>query len=210
MFPGSLQLPAGLAFVLAGVLACFSGYRLFRVILGIFGFILGALVATSVLPPTDGTAVVVTAIVGGAIGAGILVLAYYVGIAFAGAALAAVLLNVVFSQFGREPHAILVVAACIAGALAAMQLSRTVIIIATAFGGAWTLLVGVLLLAGDRLLGGVTPKGDAWIVYPLNPAPEHRWVQLAWIVVGAIGLLVQLGRSRTVKVRGKRRVRKSE
>jgi hypothetical protein len=29
------------------VLACFAGYRLFRIVLGIYGFILGAMIASS-------------------------------------------------------------------------------------------------------------------------------------------------------------------
>ena len=36
------------------------------------------------------------------------------------------------------------------GAIGAMVLQRYVIIVATAFGGAWTIIVGALALAGDR------------------------------------------------------------
>lgn len=192
MLPVVYQIPAGVVFVLGGAVACFAGYRLFRVVLGIFGFILGALVATSVLPPANTTAALVTGLVGGLIGAAILVLTYFVGVAFAGAALAAVLVHVVAGLLGFEPHLLLVIAACVLGAWAAMALQRYVIIVATAFGGAWTLVVGVLLVAGPRLLSGPTPKAGDWLAYPLNPAPAHRWVQVAWIVVGAVGLLVQL------------------
>lgn len=206
MLPGVYQVPAGAVFLVGGVLACFAGYRLFRVVLGIFGFILGALIATSVLPPTDTTAALVTGLIGGAIGAGILVLTYFVGVAFAGAALAAVAVHVVAGELGKDPHVLLVVAACVAGAWAAMTLQRYVIVAATAFGGAWTLVVGVLLVAGSRLLPGPTPKSGDWLAYPLNPAPAHRWVQLAWIVVGAAGLLVQL---KAGKGKKSRKVKKS-
>jgi hypothetical protein len=195
--PVAFQVPAGVVLAAGGALACFAGYRLFKVVLGIFGFILGALIATSVLPPSDTTAALVTGLVGGLIGAAILVLTYFVGVAFAGAALAAVVLHVAAGQFGWDPHVLLVIAACVLGAWAAIALQRYVIVAATALGGAWTLVVGVLLAAGPRLLPGPTPKAGDWLAYPLNPAPEHRWVQLAWIIVGAVGLLVQLrGRKR--------------
>ena len=39
------------------------------------------------------------------------------------------------------------------GALGALALQRYVIIVSTAFGGAWTAIVGGLALAGDRLAG---------------------------------------------------------
>jgi hypothetical protein len=53
MLPASYQLPAAVILVAGGALACFFGYRLFRTVLGIYGFILGALIATSVLGPTE-------------------------------------------------------------------------------------------------------------------------------------------------------------
>jgi MFS family permease len=206
VLPGVYQLPAGVVFVLGGALACFAGYRLFKAVLGVFGFILGALIATSVLPPSGTTAALVTGLAGGLAGAAILLLSYFVGVAFAGAALAAVAVNIVAGQLGREPHVLVVVGACVLGAWIAMALQRQVIIAATAFGGAWTLVVGVLLVAGPRLLPGPTPKAGDWLAYPLDPAPEHRWVQLAWIVVGAVGLLVQLrtGKKKGTKKKGKK------
>ena len=46
MLPHSYELPAALVLVAAGALACFAGYRLFRLVLAIFGFILGAMLAS--------------------------------------------------------------------------------------------------------------------------------------------------------------------
>jgi len=207
VLPGTYVIPAAIILIVGGTLACFAGYRLFRYVLGIYGFILGALVATSVLPPNDTPTLLVTALVGGVIGAGILVVAYFVGIALAGAALAAVLVHVGFSQFGSEPHALVVIAACVVGALAALGAQRVVIIVITAFGGAWTLLVGVV-----ELVGGVskrpTAKAEDWLVYPFNPAPDQRWMVLVWIIVGAVGLAAQLGW--TVRSRRQKRAKPAE
>ena len=47
MLPASFQTPAAIILVLGGLLSCFAGYRVFRVVLGIYGFILGALLASS-------------------------------------------------------------------------------------------------------------------------------------------------------------------
>jgi hypothetical protein len=67
-----------------------------------------------------------------------------------------------------------------------------VIVVGTAFGGAWTILVGALALAAWQ---GAAPRGTggAWILYPLSPAPEAGWlVTAAWVALGLTGMAVQL------------------
>jgi hypothetical protein len=192
MLPPDYQVPAAVLLIAGGALACFLGFRLFRVVLAIYGFVLGALVATSVLAPVETTTVLLTGLVGGLVGAAILVLAYFAGVAFAGAALAAVLVHVIWSHFGAEPNSILVIVACVLGALAAASVQQLVIMAATAFGGSWTLLAGLLAVTGQRQVAVAAGKGDLWLTYPLNPAPGHWWVKVAWLVLGAAGLLVQL------------------
>jgi hypothetical protein len=74
-----------------------------------------------------------------------------------------------------------------------MFLQRYVIIIATAFGGAWTTIVGGLAISGDRGAARAASAGDVWILYPTTLAPGQRWVPAAWIALGLIGTGVQLG-----------------
>ena len=38
MFPSSYAAPIAVIFIVGGLLSCFAGYRLFRVVLGIYGF----------------------------------------------------------------------------------------------------------------------------------------------------------------------------
>jgi hypothetical protein len=193
MLPASYQVPAAIIFVVGGALACFLGYRIFRIVLAIYGFILGALAATSVMAPVDTTATLLTAVVGGLVGAAVLYFAYFIGVAFAGAALAALLVHIAWRHyFGGEPNALAIVAACIAGALASVSLQRYVIVLSTAFGGAWTLVVGALTLLGQPAAADAATKGDVWLAYPLNPAPGHTWTLVAWLVIGAAGTLVQM------------------
>ena len=49
MLPVTLQIPAAVILLAGGLVSCFAGYRLFRVVLSIYGFILGALLATSIV-----------------------------------------------------------------------------------------------------------------------------------------------------------------
>jgi hypothetical protein len=192
MLPSAYQVPAAILLLAGGLLACFAGHRLFKVVLGVYGFILGALVASSAMGADRGAWMVVAALSGGALGALMLILAYFIGVALVGAAAGALLLHVIFASLGREPHVLLAIAAAIAGAAAAMVLQRYVIILTTSFGGAWTVLVGGLALAGDGTAVRAAEKGNVWIAYPLNPAPGERWVIAAWIVLGIVGVVTQL------------------
>jgi hypothetical protein len=65
MLPATYQIPATLVLLLSGVLACFFGHRLFRVVLALFGFIIGALAASSVVGSSSSTYMLVAAIAGG-------------------------------------------------------------------------------------------------------------------------------------------------
>jgi hypothetical protein len=88
MLPGAYAVPAAVIFVISGAVACFAGYRMFRIVLGIYGFILGAMITTSVMGTSSTGARVLAAVEGGLIGAVLMVAAYIVGIGLIGAALA--------------------------------------------------------------------------------------------------------------------------
>ncbi len=129
--------------------------------------------------------------------------------ALIGAGLGAAVANLVFSASDRDPHFLVVVFFAIAGAAASMYLQRYFIIVGTAFGGAWTLIVGAMALVGDRAAMAAAAAGDVWVAYPLNPAPGQRWVPIAWLVLGAIGACVQLGFTGGEKGRVGRRKKRS-
>jgi hypothetical protein len=193
MLPVVYQMPASLVLLVSGVIACFFGHRLFRVVLALFGFIIGALAASSVVGSSSSTMMLVWAVAGGLIGAGLLVAAYVVGVALLGAALGATVANLLFAASGREPSVLMIVLFSVAGAVLSMYLQRYVIIVGTSFAGAWTLIVGGMGLAGDRLARSAAAAGTVWVAYPLDPAPGRSWVAVAWIVLGLLGCAVQLG-----------------
>jgi hypothetical protein len=200
MLPASFQTPAAIILVLGGLLSCFAGYRVFRVVLGFFGFVLGALLTSSIMGTDQTMWMIVAALVGGIVGALILVAAYFVGVALIGAGAGALLVNLIWASLGREPHIVVVILFAIAGALAALALQRYVIIVATGFGGAWTTIVGALALMGDKLAVEAAARNNVWLAYPMNPAPGQRWVIVAWLVLGLVGVIVQL----TITAKGKK------
>jgi Domain of unknown function (DUF4203) len=203
MLPASFQTPAAIILVLGGLLSCFAGYRVFRVVLGFFGFVLGALLTSSVMGMDQTAYMIVAAIVGGIVGALILVGAYFVGVALIGAGVGALAVNLIWASLGREPHIVIVILFAIAGALAALALQRYVIITATAFGGGWTTIVGALALTADQVALETAARNNVWLAYPMNPAPGQRWVVVAWLVLGLAGVIVQL--AVTAKGKGKKK-----
>ena len=209
MLPATYQTPAALVLLLGGAVSCFLGYRSFRIVLAIFGFIIGALIPSSFPAMSSTWAMLAAALVGGLIGAGVLFAAYFVGVALVGAGLGAVAANLMFSATGQEPHFLVLVLMTLLGAAAAMYLQRYFIIVGTAFGGAWTLIVGAAALFGDRTALAAAAVNDVWVAYPLNPAPGRGWVKLAWIVLGLIGATVQLGWTGGERGRVVRRKKKS-
>jgi hypothetical protein len=191
MLPAFLQTPAAIILLVGGCLACFAGYRIFRVVLGIYGFILGVLLATSIVGTENTLWTIGAALIGGALGALVLIAAYFIGVALIGAGLGAMAANVLWAAMGREPHALVVIVLSIAGALAALALQRYVIIIATGFGGAQTIVVGAAALMGSRAAAQAAAR-TVYSVYPLNPVADTAMDQLATLVIGAAGILVQL------------------
>src|SRR5471030_793303 len=195
MLPHSYELPAAILLVLGGALSCLAGYRLVKIVLGIYGFVIGAMLASSLMGITNTTGMIVAALAGGVAGALLLMLGYYIGIGLAGAGLGAFVAHLGWSTSGRagDPPAVAVIVLSVAGAIGAMFLQRYVIIVATSFGGAWTVILGGLAIAGDNGAAKAAAAGDVWILYPATPAPGQGWVPIVWIALGLIGTVVQLG-----------------
>lgn len=192
MLPASFQAPAAIILLVGGLLACFAGYRIFRVVLGIYGFILGALFASNVIGGEQSSAMMLAAAIGGGlVGALLLIAAYFVGVALIGAGLGAGAANLLGAAFGREPHIVVVVVLAVIGALAALRLQRYVIVVATAFGGAQTVVVGAAALMGNRVAASTAARA-IYTVYPLNPMPDTVLDAMAAIVLGIAGIAVQL------------------
>ncbi len=176
MLPLTIQIPAAAVLVAGGAIACFAGYRFFRLVLSIYGFVLGALLATTLAGAATTTSLVLWAIGGGIVGA----------------AVGAMAVTLLWSRASSDAHVLIVVGFAVAGALAALWLQKFVVITGTAFGGAWTLLVGALALAGDRAAAAAASAPDVWVVYPLHPAPGRAWVPVVWLALGIAGMVVQL------------------
>lgn len=192
MIPGAYAVPAAAILALSGAVACFGGYRLFRIVLGIYGFILGAMVTTSVMGTSSAWVLVLAAVVGGIIGSGLMIAAYFVGIGLIGAGLASLAVHLVWRVIGGEPPIVLLVIMAVLGALGALKIARYVAVVGTALAGSWTLIVGGLALGGHKFDGlSVTPD-NVWVVYGAGPLTGSKWVIAGWVALALAGAVVQM------------------
>src|SRR5829696_116539 len=99
MLPQSYGLIAAVALVLGGAVACFAGYRLFRTVLAIYGFILGAYLVSSTMGSSNAAGMLGAALVGGLLGSVVFYFAYFLGIALVGAGLGALVAHVAWTRF---------------------------------------------------------------------------------------------------------------
>lgn len=171
-----------------GLIDCFFGYRIFRLILSIVGFIVGASIAMSLVPADSQLVTILIAVIGGIVGAILMNVLYFIGVIIAGALLGALLANLLLAAVGIEPNAILLIIAAILGGAAALALNKLMIILSTAFSGAAAIIYGISLFIPG--LGGFDPLGALRRGTQTQSEPSLMLL-LGWIVLGIIGFVVQ-------------------
>jgi hypothetical protein len=191
MIPATFQTPAAVILLAGGLLACFAGYRVFRVVLAVYGFILGVLLASSFMGTEQTLTMILIWIGAGLAGALILMLAYFAGVALLGALIGALAADAIWASFTSEPGILIVILFSVGGALAALALQRYVVIVSTSFGGAQTALLGGAALMGDPGAARAATRA-VFSVYPLDPLPNTYWDAGIALALGLAGLIVQL------------------
>jgi hypothetical protein len=173
--------------ILLGVVQCFLGYKLFKLILGISGFIIGgALVGTiSYAFTPDESLAIFAGLFGGIIGALLLLALYYVGVFLIGAFLGCILTSFLYAGVGSNPEpGVILVVAVIAGVVA-LVFQKIMIIVSTSFGGSWLVVTGIAGLA----TGAAHP---AEIEHLFRSGGSLLYtILLCWIALGIFGLFVQ-------------------
>jgi hypothetical protein len=177
-----------------GLLNCFFGYRLFRVLLGIWGFLGGAALGMTLLQGAgiDPLFRMLGALLCGILGALLVSLLYLFGVFLFGASFGLLVASVVQQHMHAPPAWPLVVVLAAVGGVAALVLQRPLITLFTAFGGAWVVISGTAAaVAGCPLRS-----------FPVNCVHASPWafvILVAWLFLGFVGLATQsqLSRRRT-------------
>ena len=177
--------------IFLGAISCFFGYRIFKVILGILGFILGAIAASGIADIIfDGQQIVIliAALVGGIIGAAIFSFLYFVGIFALGAILGVIIGTLISSIIGGALQLVLQAILAIIGGIAALIFQKFMIILATAFSGSWSIVTGLYyFITGDLNFYRIfqNPKN-------LFLLDKYFFVALmSWFMLGIISIVIQ-------------------
>ena len=177
------------AAVVIGLIECFFGYRILRFLLGVLGFIAGAVVTGSLgyeLSSGSELISILSGIAGGVIGAFIMYTLYIVGVFAIGAALGFMIAAYVFGIMNTGPVTLILVAAAAAGGILAAVFRKPMLILATAYGGSYAAVTGVSYLLA-RNFNPLDPEF-------LNSLGEDQLYRMAiiWFGLGVFGFVVQL------------------
>lgn len=172
--------------IVFGIVDCFLGYRIFRVVLSILGFIVGASIGMGLVGESTQATQLLVALISGVIGAVLMNALYFLGIVIAGALLGALLVNLLLAALGVEPNVLFLVIGAIVGGAVALILNKLTIMLSTAFSGAAAIVYGVSLFIPD--LGGFEPLGA---LSRANQSEPSLILLVAWIILGIAGVATQ-------------------
>lgn len=167
-----------LLMIVFGVLLLLAGWRIYDYIALIAGFIVGALIAMSLVPAGDTLVTLIGALIGGVIGAALGAFLYYIAVFLIGVYVGVVLTNGLAAMLGLAPVSPLVLLiGGLTGGLLMVALSFELLILFSALVGAQMITLAL----------GLQPV----------------WT----LVLAAIGVIIQLGLARTFRYDFRRRVR---
>ncbi|MBN2070568.1 MAG: DUF4203 domain-containing protein [Candidatus Krumholzibacteriota bacterium] len=178
--------------VLFGAVSCFWGYRAFRAVLGIIGFITGAWLAGGVTATfTGGIGIValIAGVAGGLIVGSIFVTLYYMGIFIVGAAAGWLSCVMMASMAGNGMNIILFIILAAAGGILAVSFQRFVLTVSTAVIGAWYIVTGILLFFRSALASVVVFRVPGQVVLP--DIGSRLIVLLSWFFLALSGVVFQ-------------------
>jgi hypothetical protein len=185
------SLPVSIVLIAFGLANCFFGYRLFRVWLGIWGFIGGGAASMSLLRVMDmePTLQLLGVLLGGIIGAVLVSILYNVGVFLFGAGFGLLAAVTIQQHISTQPIWPFMIILGIAGGVAALALQRPLITLFSAIGGAWIAIATI-----GALITGCVPSE-----FPARCPRAAPWALLvlgAWLLLGIFGLAAQMRQAR--------------
>jgi Domain of unknown function (DUF4203) len=187
----------GLLLILVGAAFCFAGYRLFRLLLPVWGFVVGFLLGASTVSQLLHEGFLATPlgwIVGIIVGLILAILSYIIWslqIIILGALVGYLLGVNLMSALNVAPGSLTFLAGILGAILVAvlviaLNLPKIIIIVLSAFGGAQLLVGGVLLLLGQIKLPAFNTGAIGAII------GDSVWWWLIWLVLAIVGIITQI------------------
>jgi len=175
--------------IIWGGFVCFYGYRLFKVVLGLIGFSFGFTITTVIVGAisNDAGAALAIGFLGGIVGAGVTLAVYFLGVFLLGASIGLTVGMVFVVAAKSNEMFILAIILGIASGLFALFLQKLMIVVSTAFSGAFSVVTGFALFS----YGGLNLGLESIEQLSRFNGGELSAVVLIWLAVGAAGMAVQ-------------------
>ena len=177
------------ASVVSGAIFCFIGYRIFKITLGILGFVIGFSIAGGIaFGLSDGgeTIALLAGLIGGVMGVILMITLYVVGIFFLGAGLGALLGIVITAGTGSGSEVVILLILAVTGGIAALIFQKLIVIVSTSINGAWGIVFGIFYFVG----GGFIPI--RLFQHPESLHIGHElYLVVCWLLLGLTGIIVQ-------------------
>ena len=179
-----------MALIASGVIACFWGYRLFKVVLGVTGFVTGGALAWTVL--TDaGCGEMVTVLgsfLAAVLGCAAMFSLFFGGVFLFGCAMGLLMAVAILSVLGGELNVVSVSIFSLVSGLVTLWFRKAFVVASTALTGAWSVLAGVAYFVGDLDLVGALAEPEL-----LRTQGGLYYAVLAlWFLIGISGIAVQM------------------
>jgi hypothetical protein len=182
---------AGIILLLFGLINCFLGYRLFKVILPVSVFLAGGYLIGSILY-TLGSSVqvaLISGIAGGLVLAVLSVIFYFAGVFIIGAGFGGMIALSVHLPLDDLTRLALTVVLIIAGGVLGIVLQKSMIIIATSFSGAYLLFNG-LFYTGYYLNGQIMTLRKFYSMMVEN-TQIYSLLLIFSLITGVAGIVIQ-------------------
>jgi len=174
---------------LFGLFICFFGYRIFKLVLAILGFIIGASFIAGVgFTLTDGNEILIiliAGIAGGLVAAVILLFLYSAGVFLLGALFGISVFSGILMLINIDTSPLLYIMPAILGGIIALLLQKFMIILITSFAGAWIAVIGTLYVLNSNF-NPFTPE----FINNISEIDTYR-ILLSLIALGGLGFVVQ-------------------
>jgi hypothetical protein len=175
---------------LVGIVECFFGYRLLKIILGVTGFIVGGLLCAGFVNENIGNHPVISLIAGlagGVIGSALMIGLIVFGVFILGAVLGLIVGEAISTCILGSTNPIIVVPLIIIGGIATLIMNKSMIIISTSFIGAY-----LIIFALDNFIAMPNKIFRFEKFHVLRGASGQFFVLLLFcILVGIAGIIVQ-------------------
>jgi MFS family permease len=181
--------------ILFGIIQCFSGYRVFKFILVLTGFLTGGILAGFFASTIvqEKIIIILFGFIGGCIGAALMLLLYFVGLFLIGALTGSIMSFTVYTLTETSPQPAGIIIMAVIMGIFALVFQKFMIIISTAFAGAWYIILGVSHFAVEQF--DITRLDQLW-----KTGGDTLYVTAAcWLGLSIIGMIVQYRGSRGKK-----------